>query len=193
LFEQDALARHKRRMGELEEEKVLTVKAVALIDKAIGVVSANGVGRMESTVTNGLRLIFGDPQLAFRVLKKEGKQGNSYYIEVQKGDVSGPILETFGGGVANVVSFLLRVIMIKRFKLARVLICDETFNNVSARILPAVSETLRSLARDGGYTILAVTHQPILASAADHVYRVMADTPEDPPKLVAMKPRDVDE
>jgi DNA repair ATPase RecN len=171
-YEVEQLEKQKKRMVEIEEEKTQLVKAVALIDGAIGVISANGIGKIETTVTNGLRLVFNDQDLAFKIFQKTGTQGNKYYIEVQKGDHGGPILETFGGGIANVVSFLLRVIMVKRFKLPKLMVCDENFNNVSAKVLPQVSEMLRSLTADSGYTILAVTHSPILASAADHVYKV---------------------
>lgn len=186
-FERQATRRIDTRLSEIESEKGDLVKAVALIDKTIEVVSANGIGRIESTVTNGLRLVFNDPTLSMKVVKNEGKRGNSYEIvgRQQKGDqlIEGPFLETFGGGVANVASFLFRILMLKRFKLAKVLILDETFNNVSAQYLPMVSKLLRSLAHDGGYTIFAVTHQPILALAADRIYRAVPGIEGEPPSL----------
>jgi len=53
---------------------------------------------------------------------------------------------------------------------------------VSADYLPTVSALLKTLTDKHGYTILAVTHQPILADAADAVYQV---TPQEgkPPLL----------
>lgn len=181
-FERQTALKLQARMDEIEREKTLLIKAVGLIDRAIVVISSNGIGRIEKTVTEGLQLVFHDPTLAFKVIKKEGAGGNRYELEGWQGEVHGPILETFGGGVANVVSFLLRVIMIKRFKLAKFIVIDESFNNVSAQFLPMVSEMLRSLAHDGGYTIFAVTHQPMLAAAADHVYRAV-EVPDGPPVL----------
>jgi hypothetical protein len=186
-FERAASARIETRFTELEAEKSALVKAVALIDKTIEKVSANGIGRIETTVSNGLRLVFGDPTLSLKVNKKEGTRGNSYEIvgRQQKGDdwVEGPFLETFGGGVANVASFLLQVLIQKRFKMWKGFILDERFNNVSAQALPKVSKLLRSLAHDGGYTILAVTHQPILAMSADRIYRAVSGPNGMPPML----------
>lgn len=90
-------------------------------------------------------------------------------------------MDSFGGGPVNVIAFLLRVIMVKRFKLAKFLALDESFNNVSSDYLPLVSEMLQKLCREHGFTILAVTHQPVLAGAADRVYRI---TDEEKPRIV---------
>jgi DNA repair ATPase RecN len=171
--EQATIARLRADISKIETDKAQLLKAVALIDGAIQVVSANGIGVIEQLVTTGLRLVFDDPSMSFIVVKKEGARGNSYELEVQIGELRGPILETYGGGVANVVAFLLRVILINRFQLAKFLIVDESFNNVSVEFLPMVSELLKQLTQARDYTIFAVTHQPTLAAAADNVYRVV--------------------
>ena len=186
-YETEQAAKIQEKLTILGVEKTLLVKAVALIDRTIQVISANGIERIESTVTNGLRLVF--PQrgdLAFKIIKKEGARGNSYALEVQKkGGIHGPIMETFGGSVVNVVSFLLRVIMIKRFRLAPFIAVDECFKDVATIYQPMVSQLLRTLTSEGGFTILAVTHQPILATAADRVYRVV-DGLDEPPTLIRL-------
>lgn len=188
-FEQQRIQQITARLQEIATEKGDLVKAVALIDRAIIMVSANGIGKIESIVTSGMGLAFEDTTLGFKVVKKESTRGNSYELQGVRGDVQGPFMDTFGGGIWNVVSFLLRVIMIKRFKLAKVLIVDESFNNVAVKFLPMVSRMLRDLTDNHGYTILAVTHQPILAAAADNIYRVVpnASTKGAPPKLVRVE------
>jgi DNA repair ATPase RecN len=185
-FEQQRIEQTKSRIGLIGEEKSDLLKALALIDRAIAVVSANGIEKIESIVTSGMRLAFDDPTLGFKVVKKESARGNTYALEGVRGDVQGPFMETFGGGISNIVAFLLRVIMLKRFKLAKILVVDESFNNVAVKFLPMVSRMLRDLTDNHGYTILAVTHQPILAAAADNIYRVVpnASTKGAPPKLV---------
>jgi len=80
-------------------------------------------------------------------------------------------METFGGGKVNVIALLLRVVMIKRFKKAKCLVLDESFANLSAEYLPKVSEMLRSLCDDYGYSILMITHQEQLATSAHTIYR----------------------
>jgi DNA repair exonuclease SbcCD ATPase subunit len=178
--ERAQVARMRARIRQIEEDKTLLLKAVAVIDGAIRVVSANGIGVIESLVTTGLRLVFGDESMAFWIVKRENVRGNSYELEGQKGEVRGPIMDTFGGGMANVVAFLLRVILINRFNLARCLVVDESFNNVSAEFLPMVSEMLKQLTIARDFTIFAVSHQPAIAAAADRVYRAVPNAGAPP-------------
>ena len=180
-FEQQHTAGIRRKLDTLEQQKAKLVKAIALIDRAIEVISASGVGTIQSVVTEGLQLAFEDPRLQFLVVKSEGKRGNSYSLEGRRGQVQGPLDETFGGGISNVAGFLLRVIMIKRFRLAKVLVLDEQFNNVSPNFLPKLSfRLLRDLTHNHGFTIFAITQQKVLAVAADHVYRVVPVTDGSP-------------
>lgn len=169
--EEAILKRNQDKINELEAQKVMNVKALAVIDRAIQVISANGIGKVESIVSDGLKLVF-DQDLRLVIERKEGARGDSYRLMVQDGDVIGPPIDTMGGGVVNVISFLLRVIMIQRFRLNKFIALDESFNNVSADRLPRVSEMLRSLCDDHGYTILAITQAPLLASAANRVFSV---------------------
>jgi DNA repair exonuclease SbcCD ATPase subunit len=169
-YEAAQITRLKGKITQLEEDKKMLIKAVGVIDKAITVISANGIGKIESIVSGGLQLVW--PELSFVVEKREGVRGNSYRLLLRKGNVVGPPMDTHGGGPVNVCAFLLRVIMVKRFKLAKFLAIDEGFNNVSADNLPQVSAMLTRLCHDHGFTILAVTHQPILAESADIMYEV---------------------
>ena len=183
------IARQEGRLKAIEDEKAELLKAVGLIDRAIQVISANGIGRIESIVTGGLQLVFEDPTLGFSVEKTELTRGNSYKLMPYKGEVRGAAMDTFGGGVVNVIAFLLRMIMIKRFKLGKFLVLDETFNNVSAEYQPMVSSLLKKLSHEHGYTIFAVTHQPILAAAADNVYKLVPREGQSP-VIVRLSPEE---
>ncbi len=172
-YESSTIVRIGRRIKELEDEKAQLVKAVGLIDRCIQIISANGIGKIESIVSDGLRRVFNDPTLTLVVEKKSQARGNVYRLLVQKdgGEPYDP-MNSYGGGVVNVIALLLRLILIKRFKLAKLIVLDEQFNNVSTDYLPTVSALLKTLTDKHGYTILAVTHQPILALEADRVYQL---------------------
>lgn len=175
------------KVGALQKEHAVAVQAQGLIDKATQVVASKGIGRIESICTKGLQIVFG-PCVSLVVSKSEGVAGTNYQIEIHKdtkeGSVAGDPFETFGGGVVNVASFLLRVAMIQRFKLAKFLLLDESFNNVSDSELPRVSQMVQVLCREYGYKVLAVTHQRILAHAADNIYHVTSG--EDGPILTCV-------
>jgi DNA repair exonuclease SbcCD ATPase subunit len=169
--EKNLITRLKIKISTLESEKAQLVKAVGLLDRAIAIISANGIGKIESIVTAGLQLVFHDPQMGLIVEKTEGKRGNSFRLLVRQGAVKGDPLDSSSGGVANVIAFLLRVILIKRFKLCQLIVLDETFNNVSSEFQPSVSQLLHEMCDKYKFTIFAVTHSPRLIREADAVYR----------------------
>jgi len=176
-YESQTIVRLGGRIKLLEDEKAQLVKAVGIIDRCIQVISANGIGKIEGIVSDGLRRVFDDPTLTLVVEKKAQARGNVYRLLVSKdgGEPYDP-MNSYGGGVVNVIGLLLRLILIKRFKLAKLIVLDEQFNNVSADYLPTVSALLKTLTDKHGYTILAVTHQPILADAADSIFQVRCGT-----------------
>jgi hypothetical protein len=171
-YEAAQVFRLKGKITQLEEDKKQLIKAVGIIDRVITIISANGIGKIESIVSGGLQIAFPQPY-EFVIEKKESARGNNYRLLIRKGNIMGPLMSTFGGGVVNVAAFLLRVIMIKRFRLSKFMAVDESFNNVSEHFLPQVSAMMTKLCHDHGFNILAVSHQPILASAADIVYEVI--------------------
>jgi DNA repair ATPase RecN len=185
-FKKKSIAEMHASIKELEEKKKQYVKVVGLFDKAIQVISANGIGKIESIVSAGLRLVYNDPKMGLVVEKKETARGNSFRLLVQDSKTIGPAMENFGGGVVNIVSFLLRVIMVKRFKLAKFIAIDESLNNVGKidNHIVKVSNMLKKLCQDYGFTILAITHEPLLAAAADFVYQVTG--PETDPVLLKL-------
>jgi len=185
-YEAAQVVRLKGKISQLEEDKKMLVKAVGVIDKVITIISANGIGKIESIVSGGLQLIW--PDLNFVVEKKEGVRGNSYRLLLRKGNVTGPPMDTFGGGPVNVCAFLLRVIMIKRFKLAKFLAMDESFNNVNGEQNKRnVSMLLHKLCTDHGFTIFAVTGEELLTTAADHAYEAIPGNPPTLRKLDALE------
>ena len=175
-YESATISRLTARIKQLEEEKAQLVKAVGTIDRCVQIVSANGIGKIEGIVSDGLHRVFGNDQLDLFIEKKETARGNTYRLLIRKGETIGNPMDSFGGGVQNVAAFLLRVILIKRFKLAPFLALDEQFSNVSPEYQSRIARLLKTLA-DMGFTILAVSHQPTITRGADHVYNVTVHCP----------------
>src|SRR5271157_338956 len=173
-YEAATITRLSARIKQLEEEKAMLVKAVGTLDRCVQIVSANGIGKIEGIVSDGLRRVFNNDHIGLLIEKKETARGNSYRLLVKKGETVGNPMDSFGGGVQNVVAFLLRIILIKRFKLAQFIALDEQFSNVSSEYQPKVSEMLQVLSKMG-FTIFAISHQPTITSAADTIYEVVVD------------------
>lgn len=178
-FKQAAVAEQliltRKTMMDLEQRKAHHLKCTAVLDLVIQQVAARGVGRVETVITQGLQLVFG-PKVSCFLEKRVMAKGNSYAVklrvETPEGEVIGDPMESFGGGPVNLISFLMRVLMIHRFKLAKMMVLDESFNNVSHDHLHAVTALLKTLTDDHDYSILAITHQAELGVGADTVYKI---------------------
>ena len=171
----DQLGIARKTMMGLEQEKAHLLKCIAVLDTVIQKVAEQGVGRVETVVTQGLQLVFGT-KVSCLLEKRVMAKGTTYAVKIKvttpEGDVVDDPMEAFGGGAVNLISFLMRVLMIHRFKLAKLMVLDESFNNVSRDHLGSVSALLKTLTDDHGYSVIAITHQPEITSQADQVYQV---------------------
>jgi ABC-type lipoprotein export system ATPase subunit len=79
---------------------------------------------------------------------------------------------SFGGSVAVIESFFLRIICMLKLKLARFMLLDETFASVGSDYIHNTSKVIKELSNKLGLDILLVTHQPEFQIHADRVYKV---------------------
>src|ERR1700691_4864103 len=85
-YEEQNLARLKTKIAQIETDKAQLVMAVGLIDRATQIISANGVGKIESVVSAGLQMVFRDKSMGLVLNKKEGARGSSYELLLRQGD-----------------------------------------------------------------------------------------------------------
>lgn len=133
--------------------------------------------QVEGLVTQALQAVFGEG-VSFAMV--QGVKGNQPVVEfVVRSDfgdgqlVETDVLSARGGGMAGVIGFVLRVVILlltpgsRRF-----LALDETFGMVSAEYELAVAEFLREVADKAGVQILLVTHSSAYDDLADKRYRL---------------------
>jgi len=184
-----ALKKAERRL-EAANSKIETLEAAAtLLQAATETRREELKDRVEVLVTRGIRAVFGRPdyEFAFNVTRNRGFMG---VVPVLRSNYHGKVLETslregHGGGVCDVVSFVLRVVILSlvRPKMAPVLVLDEAFRNVAAAHLRGVASLLVELNRSAGIQFVLVTHKPELLDAADVIYRARLEEGETKFKL----------
>lgn len=174
------LALAERTEAEVESLKIEMVE----LDKTAAFLTSIGEEQqfkaqaaIEALVTEGLQTIF-DDTLSFHILQKVNGKTATVEFVVQTalpGDrvVSTSVLEARGGGLAAVIGFLLRlvVLLLKRDDNQKLLVLDEVFAHVSAEYLPGLAEFLRKLVDKTDVQILLVTHQEELTETADKIYK----------------------
>lgn len=154
-----------------------------LHDRAAHVLTAIGEERqdaaqrsIEALVTQGLHTIFGN-ELSFHLVP--GVRAKSpvvdFVVRSRLADgttVDTDVLAARGGGLAAVIGFLLRlvILLLSRARQDTVLFLDETFAHVSADYLPRLIEFLKDLVAKTGVQIVMVTHDESFQEAADTVY-----------------------
>jgi ABC-type glutathione transport system ATPase component len=136
-------------------------------------VSAESLGAIEQTVTYGLHTVFEDHRLQFKFVVGQARGTQTVEPVLVYKAIEAPILEAFGGGPAQVVAFLLRLIVCHRLQLYPVILLDESFSMVSLQYVPTLAKLLTELAAQLGYTFVLVTHQTEFVDHATHAYRVV--------------------
>ena len=128
-------------------------------------------------MSQGLLTIFGE-QLSFHLVPGVRAKTPVVDFVVRSHLADGTTVETDvlnarGGGLAAVVGFLLRlvILLLSRQRQDTVLFLDETFAHVSAEYVPNLIEFLKDLVAKTGVQIVLVTHDNSYEEAADIVYR----------------------
>ena len=131
---------------------------------------------IETLVTHGLRTIFG-PEMSFHVVA--GMRGKYATVDfVVRSVIDGEVVDTAvmdarGGGVAAVVGFLLRLVLLLLHRDRRhILFLDETFAQLSVDYESRLAEFIRELVdKRPDVQIVMVTHSDQYGDVADTSYR----------------------
>lgn len=133
--------------------------------------------KIEGIVTSGLQMIF-DETLSFHIIQSTKAKAATVEFVVRttlpNTVVETGVLDARGGGLAAVIGFLLRLVVMLLEKGPNgdnILILDETFAMVSAEYLEPLGQFLREIVDKTGVQLLMVTHQPEFSEHADTVYR----------------------
>lgn len=134
--------------------------------------------RIENLVTKGLRTIFERDDYEF-VIKMEIKRGvmsaKPMLISNFNNDkLESDIIDSHGGGLVDVTSFLLQVIVMLSLSrdVERLIIADEPFKHVSREYLSNIAEFMKYLNEISDVQLIIVTHKSELIEYADKAFDV---------------------
>lgn len=108
-----------------------------------------------------------DIKLVARIVEKRGAQGLELKLLLNGEERS---FDQVGGGLIDVLSFVLQVAVVKLVGAAPILFLDEPFKHVSKNYLARISQLVNSLSEMMGLQILIVTHETQLVTG-DRIYR----------------------
>jgi chromosome segregation ATPase len=159
-------------INRLELEEDTLEKVANLFKHLLDVLLDKKKKDIEHLVTYGLKSVIDDQDLKFHIdIEPKYNSIHTTFRTEHVGVTDGDVIDNFGGGIVNIESFLLRIITLFQCKLSPYLILDESFSNLSEDYVENCSKLLKSLCEQLGLTIFLVTHQPIMLSHADKVYK----------------------
>jgi hypothetical protein len=158
-------------MDDLKKEIDILTKVSTVLKHLLDTMVKDEISRMAGLITYGLKTIFDDQNLTF--VPEITKKNEKVHIELKthnegiEGDYS-----SFGGSVAVIESFLLRILCVLKKNYARLMFLDETFAAVGEEYIANTGKLISELSKKLNLDILLVTHQKEFMHTADHVYRV---------------------
>lgn len=156
----------------LETDSTILDKVANLFKHLLDVLLDKKKKDIEQLVTFGLNSVVTDQDLKFHIdIESKYNTVHTNFRTEHVGVMDGDVLDNFGGGIVNIQSFLLRIITLFQANLSPYLILDESFSNLSEEYIENCSNLLKSLCDQLGLTIFMVTHQPLMLSYADKVYK----------------------
>lgn len=172
-------ARVSGEVARLQDETAQHAQVNVLLTSLGEQAQAHAQEQLEQLVTRGLQVIFGN-ELSFHVVQtvKAGQASTDFVIRSSFGDdvtVDTPVMDARGGGMAAVVGFMIRlVVLLLTPQARRVLFLDESFSHVSREYEPRVAEFIKEIVARAMVQVVLITHSDAYDDAADVRYRMKA-------------------
>lgn len=125
---------------------------------------------LEGLVSRALSAVF-DDGLTFSVTTRilRGAPAVEFSLTDSAGVVR-PVIGSHGGGVAQVVAFVLRVVVVLLSPVRPVLVLDEPFSMVSSHYRPRLARFIREVVDSTSLQLVLVTHDDEMPAVADRHY-----------------------
>ncbi len=168
---QKTLSDMKERLKYLEKRKEYIEKAQVLIQTTAKETQEKLRYHIEDIVNMALDICFPNKYsfiVDFQI--KRGKTEAELFLVKDRERIDP--LAAAGGGVADIVSFALRLSAWSLSKTDNVIILDEPFKFLSSNLRPLAGEVLKQLSEKLNLQIIMVTHDEVMIDIADKVFEV---------------------
>jgi DNA repair exonuclease SbcCD ATPase subunit len=181
------------------DDKIVKHNDIAELLRNLSVEMKENLKEMiEGLTTKALRSIWQEEDVSF-ILEFEEKRGQietDFIIEYEGMEVR-DILNTCGGGMADVVSFMLRVVVHQFYSpsLPDVLILDEPFKHVRGeQYINRLGEFIQEISDELDFQMIITSHQKDLLPYSDKLFEVSlkSDNDDVPHSVVSIEGDDND-
>ena len=160
----------RREQAQREHRQALMQEVNAFFSGVIEHQVSEVKAQIEELVNSGLATIFEYP-ISIRIDSAYKNNKTVFNIVIAKDELEGA-QEAHGGGVLAIIAFLFRVVVNAVTGKAKFMMFDESLTYVSAKYQEPLSAFIAKLCEDLGYTIVLISHQPLLNTYAHRAYNV---------------------
>jgi len=148
------------------------LKAVGLLLEKCNITARKVIkDEVESLVSNALQSVFEDPTITFNIefTSRRNQIEADFSLSFIKDEkrVKGNIKDTYGGGVVDVVSMSLRLILMELLKIDGPILLDEPGRMISREYVENFGKFLYSICKKFDRQIILITHNTELAEYAN--------------------------
>lgn len=162
----------RQEIEELQKDKAEITELLSISRKAAGIVQDAMCAKLSRIVTRVIKTVFSDDiEFVIEFVERRGVHEADMFIRDKDGHEY-DILESRGGGLADVISLALQMSFIMLSDVDRYLILDEPSRHLSAEVQEKLGEVLKLLCKEFNFTMLFVTHSKALTEIADKVFHV---------------------
>lgn len=140
--------------------------AATYIQSVIDTVCDTNLRKIEHWVNTGLKDIFYDQEIVFKITKDIKYNKNVYSFLILNDGVEGT-KESYGGGILCVIALILKVIFLNITQSKNILVLDESLSFLSKQYIENCALFIKMLTQEFKITVVLVTHQDEFLSYAD--------------------------
>lgn len=171
------LVKYEQERAQLSELQGEIDQSIAILTKLAELKRKDLEERVENILTYALTSVFEQPY-KFKIYST--LRGNQIRMEfkIEKNGAETDIIDGQGGGIVDVVSFVLRVVNLLLYKpnVRKLVILDEFGKHISREYLPNVAALIKELAEKTQIQFLIVTHASELIECGDVTYHTSLDS-----------------
>lgn len=171
---QNQLEDKEKELTSLKEKSNNLIKARWVLTKVAEQTQLRFKEKVESLVTMAIQSVF-DRNFNFVLLFEQKRNKFECRPVVMENEVEYTPKDDMGGGIIDVISFALRVVLwsLQKPKTRNFLVLDEPMKYVGkGELLERAGMMLREISHRLGIQLVLVTHEPQLAEIADTAYSV---------------------
>lgn len=171
----DQKKRHTEALKDMERK----VHVQEILKKLSELCGEKAIKNLEDMLTAAVKAVFSDRFYSVKIEVSDrgaSKLAELYLVEKREGkdDLVMKVRDSVGGGVATIISLVLRIYFIINLRQRRFLLIDEALGAVSSQYLEPLYGFLKICSQKLGFVFLVVSHNPNHDQFSDHTYEMLA-------------------